>query len=519
MPNKITIDSQDALALITMFKDTLEKGMPTAEQPSRMVSPMAAYLLTKFCGYDITDKSGALIEKSELDEITLDFTRGRTLSEEEAEIAIRYIYDTNPYLSLFNTRIVKKLVTPVEGTAITQKNLISNEQNGGTVSVINRRIVHNFGVNMYLKHCQLQKDIPLQTVIDNLHNPGWEASVINDVAIALGNDILLLAINGLGGNYASTEDFYDLNLGFNLMLQLADGVNTNTYGDIKVKGFLGRYLTPQKVDASSAVGGNYNAANLLALMRKMHHAMPKKYRDNPNNVFIMSQVDLDLYVDSRSDMTSPSNTTREDVLNTGNVPRFMGHRLIAMPGWIGINETHESSSSVPGSILFGDPKNLDIATDSLTYRKNLDYNARAALGPAFEYTYDMYLDFQAAKPESFVIAFNGAKVSDPIVVSDDDSKNGINGYTQNGANTYALSGSPTTKFHVCCPNEGAVVVASEDDLSAVATLDEALLTNGAAIIPENGYFTVALTDHIYLKAYHPNMAVSDCIDCTVTISG
>jgi len=518
MPNEITIDTQDVLALVTMFKNTLEKSVSVPEKPKKEISGMAAYLLDKYCGYQIADPTGVLLQKSELDEITLDFTRGRSLSEEEAEIAIRYIYDTNPYLSLFNTRIVKKLVTPVEGTAITQKNLISNEQNGGTVSVINRRIVHNFGVNLFLKHVQLQKDIPLQSVIDNLYNPGWEQSVIDDVAIALGNDILLLALNGLGGNYASTEDFYDLNLGFNKMLQIADGVNTNTYGDIKIKGFLGRCLTPQKVDAAGATGTDYTAANLLATMRKMYKAMPRKYRDNPNNVWMMSQMDYDLYIDSRSDIANPSNPVKEGILTTGQAPNFMGYRLIAMPGWIGINETHESDSTLYGSIVFGDLKNLDIATDSLTYRKNLAYNPRADRGPSFEYTYDMYLDFQASKPESFVIAFKNAKVSDPILLSDDDSKNGVNGYTQSGVNAYTQAGSSTTKWHVCCPNEGAIVVRSTTDLSGASydTLDEALAVGN--IIPENGYFTLAGTDVIYLRAYHPNMVASDCIACSLTIS-
>ena len=518
MANKIVVDAKDALNLVTMFKETLEKGIVNPDKPKKAVSGMAAYLLTKYCGYQITDPTGALLEKSELDEITLDFTRGRTLTEEEAEIAIQYIYDMNPYLSLFNTRIVNKLVVPVKGTAITQKNLISNEQNGGQVTNINRRIVHNFGVNLFLRHCQLQKDIPLQTVIDNLYNPGWEQSVINDVAIALGNDILLLAINGLGGNYASTEDFYDLNLGFNKMLQIADGTNTNTYGDIKVKGFLGRYLTPHKVDASMAVGDtNYNAANLLALMRKMYKAMPRRYRDNPNNVFLMSQADLDLYVDSRSDMTTPSNVTREQVLTTGQTPKFMGCDLIAVPGWIGINETHESDATLYGSIVFGDPKNMDIATDSMSYRKNTGYNARAELGPAFEYTYDMYLDFQLARADSFVVAFKDAQCSAPILLSSDDAKGGVNGYTD-VSGTYTLTGSSGLAIHVCCPNEGAVVVCATATLESADTLADAMSATGATVIPENGSFTVSATDDFYLRAYHPNMLPSDMVTCSVTIS-
>lgn len=515
----LNLNNQDALALLAILQKGFQQPQPATDPNAPKISGMAAYLLQK-AGYEVTDKTGQIIEKSLVDEVTLDFTRGRTLSEEQAELAIRFIFDTNPYLNLFNTRIVKKIVTPVKGTAITQKNLISNEQLGGQVEVINRRIVHNFGVNMFLRHCQLQKDIPLQTVIDNLHNPGWEQSVINDVAVSLGNDILLLAINGLGGNYASTQNFYDLNLGFNKMLQVADGVHTNTYGDIKVSGFLGRYLTPHKVDASGAIGSDYTGANLIAVLRKMYNAMPSRHRNDPGNVFLMSQTDIDLYVNSRSDISNPSNPVKEDILTTGRVPNFMGYRLVAMPGWIGINETHEEDSSLYGSILFGNPKNLDVASDSTTYRKNLMFNARASLGPSFEYTYDMYLDFQGARLDGFVIAFNGAKVSAPILLSDADSKNGINAFTQSGTNTYTQSGSATTKFHVVCHNEGAVVVRSTANLSGTSydTLEEALGAENAAVVPDNGYFTVASSDHIYLRAYHPNMVASDCIDCNITIS-
>ena len=518
----LTIDAKDALNLISILQKSFERGVAAAgESNAPKFSPLAAYLLSKHAGYEITDENGVPIQKSEIDETTLDFTRGRTLNEKDAEIAIRYIYDKSPYLKLFNTRIVKSLVTDVKGTAITSKNLISNEQKGGAVAAdkINRRIVHNFGINMWLKHSQLQKDIPLQTVIDNLHNPNFENEVLNDVAIALGNDILNLAINGLGGNYASTEDFYDLNLGFNKMLQVADGSNTNTYGAIKVQGFLGRYLTPHKVDATSATGSNYSGANLIALMRKVYEAMPAEFRSDTGNVFMMAQRDVDLYIASRSDITNPSNPVKEDILTTGNVPRFMGYALVAIPGWLSINETHEADSTLYGSILFGNPKNLDIASDSVSYRKDMQYNPRASLGAAFEYTYDMYLDFQAARHNSFVIAFKGAKVSAPVLLSADDAKNGMNAYTPSAANTYAQTVASGTPLHVCCPNEGAVVVRSTQDLSGASfdTLAEALAA-GAAIIPENGSFSLTDSDHIYLRAYHHNMIASDCIDCNITIA-
>ena len=89
------------------------------------------------------------------------------------------------------------LLCPIKGRVITKENLISNEKNGAAVANVNRRIVHNFGINMLLEHFNLQKDIPLQTVIDNMYNPNFESETMNDVAIALANDILLLVTNGL----------------------------------------------------------------------------------------------------------------------------------------------------------------------------------------------------------------------------------------------------------------------------------------------------------------------------------
>jgi hypothetical protein len=197
----------------------------------------------------------------------------------------------------------------------------------------------------------------------------------------------------------------------------------------------------------------------------------------------------------------------------------MGHSLVAIPGWLSINETHEKDATLYGSILFGNPKNLDIASDSTSYRKDMFYNARAETGAAFEYTYNLYLDFQASRHNSFVIAFKGAKVSDPVLLSADDAKNGINAYTPYTTNTYQQTVASGTPLHVCCPNKGAVVVSYTESLAGAAfdTLAEALDAADAAVIPENGYFSLTLSDHIYLRAYHPNMIASNCIDCDITI--
>lgn len=537
MKDQITIDSRDILTMLKISQELVQKAVGQEEIGDvAKISPLAVYLLSKAGYTELTMPDGTPIEKADtIINTTLDFTRGRTLSEEQAAIQLSYIFDKSPYLKMFNSRIVNKLVVPIEATAITSKNLISQEQYGAAITA-NKRIVHNFGVNLSLKHCQLQKDIPLQTVINNLYNPAWEAKVISDVSTALSNDILLLCINGLGGTYDGV-DFYKLNKGFVKILMDADGKNTNTYGDITVTGFLGRYLTPQKIDAVGCTSTNYTAANLLALMRKMYKAMLPEYRNNPNNVFMMSQADLDLYIDSRSDMTSPSNTTREDVLTNGNTPNFMGRKLVAIPGMISIAETHEANSAVPGAIIYGDPKNIDIASDKTTYLKTVTFNARATTGAAYEYTYDVYLDVQVAKPESFVIAYNGAKLSQPVLITPSGALNGQTGEGSLSTSTYTVgktwdgvATSGTSKFHICCDNADTVVVKSLTDITGASydTLAEALAKVASdndplvsKVVEQNGYFLVAADTTVYVRAYPAKLGqavTSTAITITVDLA-
>lgn len=520
--------SYDALAALNQFVQEITKNVNNVDNTvsEDYMSPFAVWLLSK-SDQPISTRTGKILTKSEIDDTTLDFTMSRNLSEESAEETIRFIWDKSAYLQMFNNRTTTKLVTPVQGRAITKKNLVSNEQNGAAVATVNRRIVHNFGINLYLKNINLQKDIPLQTVVNNLYNPNFYAETMNDVATALANDILLLATNGLEyTSYASSENFYDLNRGFVRILQLADGKNTNTYGSIAVTGWMGKYLTPQKVDAVGCTSTNYTAANLVTLMRKMYKAMLPEYRDDMGNVWMMSQADADLYMDSRSDMTSPSNTTREAVLTGGLVPNFMGRRIVVVPDMISINETHEYQSSVPGAIIFGNPKNIDIAMSKNDIVTSTDYNARGSYGATYEYDFQGYMDVQISKPESFVIAFSGAQLSPPVVVSAEGAINGISGEYTFSTPTYTIAAGATTKMHVCCDNAGAVIVKSLTDItgSSYDTYAElmALVAGDAdtVILGNNDSFTLAGSDHVYLRACMPgDRAVASIgIDCNVTIS-
>lgn len=512
--NKVMVDF-DALQMLAQFVNKVSSGMNQStvdlSKSDDYVSPFAAYLLAK-AEQPIVTRNGTILSKSAVDETTLDFTMGRTLSEEQEVATIRYIYDQSPFLSVFNSRIVNKIVVPIEGRVITSKNLISNEKKGGAVSNVNRRIVHTFGVKLLLENFNCQKNIPLQTVVDNMYNPNFESDTMRDVAIAIANDILLLAVNGIGGNYASTENFYDLNKGFVKILQEADGQHTNSYDNIMVTGWAGKHLTPQKIDATGATGANYNATNLLALMRNMYKAMLSQYRDNPNNVWMMSQTDADLYMDSRSDMTNPSNPYRENVLTSGMIPNFMGRRVLVVPNMVSINEVHEYDTSLNGVIIYGDPKNLEIATSSKDILRTMKFDARGSEGAVFEYDFHGYSDFQAVRPESFVIAYKGAKLSTPYLVSESGNKTGTAGKLPDTSGTYAYTGA-SLKFAVYCDNVGATVVKKTSTMAGYATLADAIA--GGCTIVEQGKVETYSAD-TYFVAYHPHLGKSAQIFFDIT---
>lgn len=505
MSKVISIETGDLALVLKSLQDMVNNGTHESGE-SAGYSKLAVYLLNSHVGYDmesLTDATGQqLINKSIVDEITLDFTRTRTLSEEAADIALNFIYDMSPYLKMFNPRTVRKIVVPVEARSITRKNLMSNEQSGKAVTTVNRRIINTFGINLQLKHLQMQVDIPLQTVIDNLRNPGWDAQQMNDFATALANDILLLVTQGLEGTYSSTESFYDLNKGFVRILQLANGQETNTYGAIKITGRNGKYLTPQKVDASGCYGTNWAAANILTLLRKMWRVIPAIYRNDPQAVWLMSQADLDLYMESRTDMGTGvhgSNTVREQVLNTGIAPNFMGREIVTLPDMNSINETHEADATVYGSIIFGNRKNIDIASDKTTYMRNEQFNARGSTGPVFEYTYDLYNDVQVMLHDRFVIAFNGAKVETPYFVTEAGNATGQSGLiAQSSANTYNNAGANLTVVPYC-DTLGVKIVKSPTTLGSAATLAAALQVSNAAIVPEGTPIT--LSADCFFRAY------------------
>ena len=510
------LTSANALAVLEALGVDIEKG--AVEAPQAKYSRVALYLLSKQGYTGLTDSDGIEIAKSTIDETTLDFTRGRTLTEEQARIQLDFIFDKSPYLRMFNSRIVNKLVVPIQAKAIRKKNLFSRERNGGTSGLtINKRIVHNFGLNLQLQNIQLDHDIPLQTVIDNLWIPSWDAEVQNDVAISLSNDILLLVTNGLEtGTYSSTQEFYDLCKGFIQILRVADGAHTNSYGSITVNGFLGKYLTPVKINTADYIGVNYTGANLQALMTKMHDGMLPEYRSNPNNVFMMSQADVDTYRNSRSIMTGSNAVAteyREGILTDGSVPRFLGKQIVVLPDMISINETHEVSAAISGAIVYGNPMNIDVASDSTSYLKTDEFNGRGSTGSVFEYTYNMYMDVQVGMHESFVIAFNGATVQQIYMVNAVNYPNGISDrYAVTSGANYAVE-QTTFDLYPVCDTQHSEIYYHTSTLSATKAT---AISAGATRVQDGDNLTDLANDVYYIRAYYDNAVTSPEITLTVT---
>jgi hypothetical protein len=115
------------------------------------------------------------------------------------------------------------------------------------------------------------------------------------------------------------------------------------------------------------------------------------------------------------------------------------------------------------------------------------------------------MDVQVARPDSFVIAFNGAKVSTPYLVTVAGAKTGVAGKIDEvSANTYNNDGENLACV-AYCDNTGATIVKHTATLAAATTLADAI-TAGATIVEQGA--TLTLTADTFFKAYHPNLTAS-----------
>lgn len=487
---------------------------PDVANDTKYLNPVAVYILTK-SGQDIKYKNGELVEKSVLDEMVLDFTRTRSLTEEKAFEKIKFIIGKQPMLSVFGNTYLSEMVEPIDGRAATRKNLKSNELAGEAVTT-DRGVIKTFGINYSLRPVSYEADLPLTAVINNLYNPNFVSEYLGDVELALANDIFLLLMLGVGGNYASTKEFFDLNAGMLYILETMNGKNTNSYGQVTVVGESGKYVTPYRLDAVAATGAGYTGANLMTLMANMHKTLPLNYRRNPNNKWIMSKEDADLYAQSRSALGNGSaNVVREEWLTNGGVPRFMGYEILVIDDLPSINEYHEYDTDLPGAIIFGDPKNVRLAFSKKRLDRYEEFKPRGSLGAVYEYTWTLYCDVQVVAAESFVVAYKGAKAVTPVAVASTNLSGNV-GEASGTAPAYVQAGA--TKVKVFCDSQNVVMVLSLGDQSADVTLADGLASHQDAAIIPNGHEITFGASPQYVKAYHKNGLLTASTQATFTQS-
>ena len=534
---KITIDINDLVELIQKGQlQTSDKG--EGFNPNAYFNPYA-YKILKSCNMDeeIVFANGNEIPKEYIEKMemvvkgetdTMQYTRTRSYTEAKIKETIKYIFNKKPALAMLGTRLVDSVVAEVQGRSVTQKNLISNELAGTTVTPASRNAINTFGVNLQLLPVQLQQDITLLSIINNKWNPNFVADVLADIEIMLSNDIYLLAWTGTNrDSYANTTNFYDLNKGFWELLTTINGKNTNTYGTVKVVGRNGKFLTPQRIDAVTATGSNYTAANIMSVMQLMWEAMPSQYRDNPNNVFMMARADADLYATGRTALgNATANVIREQILTNGGMPNFQGRSVVVIDDLGSINDTHPYVSALKGCMIFGDPKNLEVAGSTHMMLKTEQFVARGALGATYQYDWTFYLDFQVARPESFVVAYSGATAVTPVAVTLAGNTNGSTGEVAvgtppnyvvgDGIDSYVYSDSQNVvlvKFY-------ALTAAADAMLSSVngaSTLSAALAiaNSGAVIIGQGAKITSTSNGKFFVKAYSPKGAVAASATMTI----
>jgi hypothetical protein len=191
----------------------------------------------------------------------------------------------------------------------------------------------------------------------------------------------------------------------------------------------------------------------------------------------------------------------------------MGHNIVVLPDLYSINETHKYvAANVPGAIIFGDPKNIEVAMSSKPLVTTTKFDSRGSAGPVYQYDFHGYMDVQVARPDSFVVAFNGAKVSTPYLVTVDGAKTGVAGKIDDSDNTYSHTGDALSCV-AYCDNTGATIVMHTNTLATASTLAEAI-TAGGTIVEQGA--TLTLTADTYFRAYHPNLTASTQITFDIT---
>lgn len=505
-----TISVEDVMKFFT--KALNEANGAGTEIKKDYVNPTAAALLIG-AGYDVMKQDGSPLNVTPIQKMNIlqEFNRNDQYTGQTAKERLALIFDNSEFFNRFQIRYGDQLTIPIDMRASLPEQLTSSIRAGSQIGINRTELGAVFGIELYLLHVELQKDIPIELIRNNLYNPNFENELDEMLNTELANDFLRLATNGYSDAFSSIgADFYTLAIGHEKILQTANGSWTNSNGTSLVLGRWGHKVTPNKVNIGSVTGitsatETPTAPEILQIFDGLIDNHPHDYR-NRNNVLIVSPEDYDLYVKARAMPVAAKsagfgnvtgdvgiNTTfRENLTNTWIAPPYRGNTVICNPYKKYIGQSYSGSEVIP-NVIFAPLEEFYVGAQN-RLDQDRKYNARSAAGgPAIEITKHFWIDFQIRNREACSIAFYGAKCETPVLADSNDIKA-----------TNFISGALTAAdvVYPYCDTKGArifVAVATADQATATALLAdlataEAALGTGdgkTAELPQGEGYTLA----------------------------
>jgi len=458
------------------------------------VNPTAAALLIG-AGYEVRKSDGSPYDITPIEKVDIlqEFNRNDQYTGQTAKERLALVFDHSEFIKRYQIKYGDQLTIPIDLRGSLPEQLVSSIRAGTQTGINSRELGAVFGVEMFLVHMELQKDIPIELIRNNLYNPNFEAEIDAMLNTELANDFLRLATNGYSDAYSSIgSDFYTLSIGHEKILQTANGSWTNSNGTSLVLGRWGNRVTPNKVDIGcvtsiSAATEAPTAVEILQIFDGLIDNHPHDYK-NRKNYLIVSPEEYDLYVRARASSVAVKdaglgnattdvgvNTVfRDNLTSTWIAPPYRGSEVIVNPYKKYIGQSYSGTEVIP-NIIFAPLEEFYIGAQQ-RIDQHRRYNARSeAGGPAIEITKHFWLDFQIRNREACSIAFYGATCETLVLADSDDIKAGA-----------YISGDLTavdTVYPYCDTKGVRIFVALADDNQATAT---ALLADLATAVAALG---------------------------------
>ena len=430
--------TEDVLSILAeVLNKSSNKQTPVTKD---YVNPAAASLLAG-AGYPVLKQDGTPYEFTPIQKMNIlqEFNRNDEYTGQSAQERLALIFNQSAFMNRFKVIFGNQLTIPIDLSASLPEQLTSSVRAGTQTSINVRELGAVFGIELFLLHVELQKDIPIQLIRNNLYNPNFVPEIDLKLSTELANDFLRLATNGYADSFSSIgADFYTLAIGHEKILQTANGSWTNSNGTSLVLGRWGNRVTPNKVDTSNAgltsATDTPTAFELLGVFDLLIDNHPEEYSDR-NNVLLVSPKDYDLYVKSRamavaakdaglgnatSDL-SINNVYRENITNTWIAPPYRGHEVIKNPFKKYLGKSVSGSETKP-NVIFAPMEEFYVGAQRRV-DQDRKYEARSSAGgPAIEITKHFWIDFQIRNREACSIAFYGATVETMQLADSDDIK-------------------------------------------------------------------------------------------------